>query len=73
VPLQEPFFSPPGARYARAWWRKKEPWGDVGAFNGLVYAHQLSITIGQAIRDLDLLVQVLATQDIRNRIEFLPL
>jgi hypothetical protein len=28
VPLQEPFFSPPGVGYARAWWRKKEPWGD---------------------------------------------
>lgn len=28
-------------------------------FYGLVYAHQLSITIGQAIRDLELLAQVL--------------
>src|SRR6266487_1458314 len=26
--LQEPFFSPPGAGYARAWWRKKDFWGD---------------------------------------------
>ena len=42
-------------------------------FNGLVYAHQLSITIGQAIHDLELLAQVLDPQDIRNRIEFLPL
>ena len=42
-------------------------------FNGLVYAHQLSITIGQAIRDLELLAQVLDPQDMRNCIEFLPL
>jgi hypothetical protein len=26
--LLEPFFSPPGAGYARAWWRKKDIWGD---------------------------------------------
>lgn len=42
-------------------------------FNGLIYAHQLNITIGQAIRDLELLAQVLDLEDIRNRIEFLPL
>ena len=42
-------------------------------FNGLVYAHQLSITIGQAIRDLELLAQVLDPEEMRNRIEFLPL
>jgi hypothetical protein len=42
-------------------------------FSGLVYAHQLSITIGQAIRDLELLAQALDPQDIRDRIEFLPL
>jgi hypothetical protein len=42
-------------------------------FNGLVYAHQLSITIGQAIRDLELLAQVFDLKEMRNRIEFLPL
>lgn len=43
------------------------------AFAGLVYAHQLAITVGQAVRDLTLLAQVLDPDDMRNRIEFLPL
>lgn len=42
-------------------------------FGGLVYAHQLNITIGQAIRDLELLAQALEPEEMRNRIEFLPL
>src|SRR5438046_2233147 len=42
-------------------------------FTGLVYAHQLSITIGQAIRDLELIAQALDPEDLRNHIEFLPL
>lgn len=43
------------------------------AFSGLIYAHPLGITIGQAIRDLTLIAQVFDVEDIRNRIEFLPL
>lgn len=42
-------------------------------FAGLVYAHQLSITLGQAIHDLELLAQVLDLAAMRNHIEFLPL
>lgn len=42
-------------------------------FAGLVYAHQLNITIGRAIRDLELLAQVLNSEDMQNHIEFLPL
>ena len=42
-------------------------------FAGLVYAHQLEITIGQAVRDLTLLAQVLDPEDMKNHIEFLPL
>jgi hypothetical protein len=41
-------------------------------FAGVAYAHQLSISIGQAIRDLELLAHVLDSDDMRNRIEFLP-
>jgi hypothetical protein len=41
-------------------------------FAGLVYAHQLGITIGQAIRDLLLITQTLNPEDMKNRIEFLP-
>ena len=41
-------------------------------FSGLVYAHQLGITIGQAIRDLELIARALEPEDMRNHIEFLP-
>jgi hypothetical protein len=40
-------------------------------FSGLVYAHQLNITIGRAVRDLELLAQVLEPDDMYNHIEFL--
>ncbi len=42
-------------------------------FAGVIYAHQLHITIGQAIRDLELIAQVLAPDDMQNQIVFLPL
>jgi hypothetical protein len=38
----------------------------------LVYAHQLSISIGQAIRDLELIAKALDPADMLNRIELLP-
>ncbi|HYV36769.1 MAG TPA: DUF5615 family PIN-like protein [Gemmataceae bacterium] len=41
-------------------------------FAGVIYAHQLGITIGQAIRDLELLAKVLEPAKMKNRIEFLP-
>jgi hypothetical protein len=41
-------------------------------FGGVVYAHQLAISIGQAVRDLELLAKVLDPEDLRNRIEYLP-
>jgi predicted nuclease of predicted toxin-antitoxin system len=42
-------------------------------FAGIVYAHQLRITIGQAIRDLELIAKVMAAEEMANRIEFLPI
>ncbi len=42
-------------------------------FAGLIYAHQLAITIGTAVRDLEIIVTVFNPADVRNRIEFLPL
>lgn len=51
-----------------------EQWLRTGRnFAGLIYAHQLGITIGQAIRDLELIAQAIDPEDIRNRIEFIPL
>lgn len=42
-------------------------------FTGVIYAHQLRITIGQAVRDLTLIAEVYDLDDIADRIEFLPL
>ena len=42
-------------------------------FSGLVYAHPLSITVGQAVRDLELLAKVVTAEEMRSHIEFLPL
>ncbi len=42
-------------------------------FGGLVHAHQLSVTIGEAVRDLTLIAQVLEPEDMQNHVEFIPL
>jgi len=42
-------------------------------FSGVIYAHQLRITVGQAIRDLQLIAEVYEPEDIVNRVEYLPL
>lgn len=42
-------------------------------FTGLVYFHQLGITIGRSVADLELLARVYDADDMANRIEFLPL
>src|SRR5947209_5814859 len=41
-------------------------------FSGLAYAHQLAISIGQAVRDLELIAKVLEPADMHNRVEYLP-
>ncbi|HZZ82043.1 MAG TPA: DUF5615 family PIN-like protein [Gemmataceae bacterium] len=41
-------------------------------FAGLAYAHQLNISIGQAVRDLELLAKVLGPSDMLNHVEYLP-
>ena len=42
-------------------------------FAGVIYAHQLGITIGRAIADLELLAQAGTPADFTNRVEYLPL
>jgi len=42
-------------------------------FAGLIYAHQLSITIGQFINELELLASAGELEDFDGRVEFLPL
>jgi len=41
-------------------------------FTGMVYDHQLRITIGAAIHDLVLIASLMNPDHIRNRVEFLP-
>ena len=43
------------------------------SFGGVIYAHQLRISIGDCIRDLDLIAQAAELEDVVNRAHFLPL
>lgn len=42
-------------------------------FHGVVYAHQLKVTIGQCVHDLELVAQVGEQDDVLNRIIYLPI
>jgi predicted nuclease of predicted toxin-antitoxin system len=46
---------------------------DGRAFYGIVYAHQLNVTIGQCVDDLELIARIYDPDDIINRVEYLPL
>lgn len=42
-------------------------------FAGLIYAHQLRITIGQCINELEIIANATELGELANRVEFLPL
>jgi hypothetical protein len=42
-------------------------------FGGVIYAHQLGITIGRGVNDLEILAQTGTLEDFVNRVEYLPL
>lgn len=42
-------------------------------FSGVIYAHQLRVTIGQCVDDLELLAKLTAPEQFRDRVEYLPL
>jgi hypothetical protein len=42
-------------------------------FNGVIYAHQLRVSIGTCIRDLEIIAKTGTYDDLQNRVEFLPL
>jgi len=42
-------------------------------FAGIIYGHQLDVTIGQCVRDLELIAKVNGAEDCANRVEYLPL
>jgi len=42
-------------------------------FSGIIYGHQLKMTIGSCVSDLELISKVAEPADLINRIEYLPL
>lgn len=42
-------------------------------FAGLIYGHQLRVTIGKCVADLEILAQAGNLEDFANRVEYLPL
>jgi len=42
-------------------------------FAGVIYAHQLNVTIGQCVNDLELIAKVYEPEDILNQGEYLQL
>ncbi len=42
-------------------------------FSGVIYAHQLRVSVGTYIRDLEIIAKAGEPKDIENRLEFLPL
>ena len=42
-------------------------------FAGVIYGHQLRVSIGDCVRDLELLARAAEPDDLANRVEYLPL
>jgi len=42
-------------------------------FRGVIYAHQLRVSIGTCIRDLEIIAKAGEPQDLKSWVEFLPL
>ena len=42
-------------------------------FAGVVYAHQLNVTIGQCVNDLELIAKVYEPEELLSQVEYLPL
>lgn len=43
------------------------------SFTGVIYAHQLRVTIGRCVQDLAVIADAGVAEDLANRIEHLPL
>jgi predicted nuclease of predicted toxin-antitoxin system len=42
-------------------------------FAGVIYAHQLNLTVGQCVEDLELIAQATEPEEWINRVTYLPL
>jgi predicted nuclease of predicted toxin-antitoxin system len=67
--LQRVLFSQDEDLLAEATLRQEQGIG----FAGVVYGHQLRITIGMCVRDLELIAKAGNPEDLANRVEYLPL
>lgn len=43
------------------------------SFGGVVYVHQLQLTVGQCVNELELLATLAEPHEVENRVVFLPL
>jgi rRNA-processing protein FCF1 len=43
------------------------------SFAGVIYAHQRLVTIGDCIRDLEIIAKASDLEDLANRVQYLPL
>jgi hypothetical protein len=43
------------------------------AFFGIIYAHKLRISVGDCIRDLEIIAKAANLEELANRVEYLPL
>ena len=42
-------------------------------FHGVIYAHQLRVSIGTCVHDLEIIAKAGEPEDLSNRVQFLPL
>ena len=42
-------------------------------FEGVIYAHQLRVSIGACIQDLEIIAKTAEPEDVKNQVVFLPL
>ncbi len=42
-------------------------------FSGVIYAHQQYVTVGDCVRDLEILAKVSDPEDLINQVQYLPL
>ena len=43
------------------------------SFNGVIYAHQKQVSIGECIRDLEIIAKASEPEDLDNRVQYLPI
>jgi hypothetical protein len=42
-------------------------------FTGVIYAHQQRVTVGNCVRDLEIIAKAAEKEDLANQVQYLPL